>query len=137
MSMTIEERKALITEHFSYMGKGEYLKAIEKFSDDMVWWVLGSQEHGGTQTKADLTATYRDDLPRLLPNGIQIEIDRMIGEGDWVTVQGHGLGNVSGAGKLYSNHYCWMFEIKDGLVTEFREYLDTYHARQAFYGEDV
>jgi len=52
--MTIDERKALIIEHFRYMGIGEYQKAIEKFSDDMVWWVLGTQEHGGTHTRADL-----------------------------------------------------------------------------------
>jgi ketosteroid isomerase-like protein len=135
--MTIEANKALVKEHFDYMARGEYLKAIEKFADDMLWWVIGTQPDGGAQTKADLTALYRDRLPGYLPNGIQVVLDRMIGEGDWVTVQGHGLGNISASGANYANHYCWLFEIRDGEVKEFREYLDTYHARQAFYGEDI
>lgn len=135
--MTIEENKTLVAEHFDYMNKGEYLKAIEKFGDDLVWWVIGSHKHGGTHSKADLIAMYRDELGKYLPNGIQVVIDRMIAEGDCVAVQGHGVGNTSGTGAHYANHYCWLFEIRDGEVKEFREYLDTHHARQAFYGEAV
>jgi ketosteroid isomerase-like protein len=135
--MSTEANKALVTEHFAYVSKGQYLKSIEKFADDMVWWVLGSHEHGGTHTKADMIALYRDGLPNYLPNGVEIIVDRMIAEGNWVAVQGHGSASISGAGARYANHYCWLFEIRDGAVKEFREYLDTYHARQAFYGETV
>ena len=135
--MTAEQDKALVAEHFHYMRQGKYLKAIEKFADDMVWWVIGTQEDSGSQTKADLTAVYRDELARYMPDGLHIIIDRMIAEDGWVAVQGHGVGETEKSGISYSSDYCWLFHIQDDQVKEFREYLDTYLARQALAGEKV
>ena len=134
---TAEQDKALVAEHFHYMRKGEYLKAIERFAEDMVWWVLGTQKHGGSQTKADLIALYCGELAEYLPNGIHVVIDRMIAEDGWVAVQGHVVDDISEFGLTNANDYCWLFHIQDGEVKEFREYLDTYRARQAYGGENI
>jgi ketosteroid isomerase-like protein len=51
----------------------------------------------------------------------------MIAEGDAVVEEWetffHGLD-----GTMYSNHYCWIKEIKDGQIAAVREYVDSHHA---------
>jgi ketosteroid isomerase-like protein len=51
----------------------------------------------------------------------------MIAEGDSVVEEWesyfHGLD-----GTMYSNHYCWIKQIKDGKAVQTREYLDSHHA---------
>jgi hypothetical protein len=51
----------------------------------------------------------------------------MIAEGDSVVEEWetffHGLD-----GTMYSNHYCWIKQIKDGEIAEVREYIDSHHA---------
>ena len=51
----------------------------------------------------------------------------MIAEGDFVVEEWesffHGLD-----GTMYSNHYCWIKEIKDGQIAQTREYIDSHHA---------
>src|ERR1700722_6555969 len=51
----------------------------------------------------------------------------MIAEGDAVVEEWetffHGMD-----GTMYSNHYCWIKEIKDGQIAAVREYVDSHHA---------
>jgi uncharacterized protein len=51
----------------------------------------------------------------------------MIAEGESVAEEWesffHGLD-----GTMYSNHYCWIKDIKDGQVAQVREYVDSHHA---------
>ncbi|HEY3655265.1 MAG TPA: nuclear transport factor 2 family protein [Steroidobacteraceae bacterium] len=55
----------------------------------------------------------------------------MIAEGDAVVEEWetffHGLD-----GTMYSNHYCWIKQIKDGKVAQTREYVDSHHVVTVF-----
>jgi ketosteroid isomerase-like protein len=55
----------------------------------------------------------------------------MIAEGDAVVEEWetffHGLD-----GTMYSNHYCWIKQIKDGHVAQTREYVDSHHVVTVF-----
>ena len=44
--------------------------------------------------------------------------------GDWVIAEIEGFGDFKN-GQKYHNFYCIIFEVKDGVVTTLREYMDT------------
>lgn len=132
--MSIEANKQIVIEHFRLMNQGEYLKAIENFSEDMLWWVAGSDAHGGSNSKQHLIDAYTHQLPTYFPNGFTQTIEHIFGEGDWVVAYGRNETECSGVGERYSNAFSWIFEIKDGQVMMLREYFDTAHAKVALFG---
>ena len=54
-------------------------------------------------------------------------------EGERVAVEAGSLGkHVSG--KIYNNHFHILMVIRDGKVQEWKEYMDTMHANDVFFG---
>jgi ketosteroid isomerase-like protein len=134
--MSVARHKQIIREHFALMDQGDYLGALKDFAEDMTWWVIGPPEmNGGSHNLTYLKEAYRTQVPRFFPGGIQATLLRLIGEGDWVAVEGRSLvGDVTGIGKPYSNTYMWLFEFRDEKIITFKEYYDTLHAKEAIFG---
>ena len=63
----------------------------------------------------------KKDIPAVLPNGIRLETIRKIDGGDDVVflVKGHDAVGVNGD---YNNNYAMVFQFKDGLIFDFKEY---------------
>ena len=63
----------------------------------------------------------KKDIPAVLPNGIRLETIRKIDGGDNVVflVKGHDAVGVNGD---YNNNYAMVFQFKDGLIFDFKEY---------------
>jgi ketosteroid isomerase-like protein len=133
--MSVEANKQIVIKHFDLMQRGKYIEALVDFADDMIWWVAGSDNHGGSNSKQQLIDAYTHQLPSYFPNGFTQTMDFMFGEGDWVAVIGRNETERSGVGKRYSNEFAWVFQIKDGKVVMLREYFDTAHAREALFGK--
>jgi ketosteroid isomerase-like protein len=47
-----------------------------------------------------------------------------IADGEYVAVEARG-DNVTKAGQRYDNHYCLVYRVVDGKITEIKEYLDS------------
>jgi uncharacterized protein len=133
--MSQEAYKQIVTHHFDLMNKGKYIEALVDFADDMVWWVAGSDNHGGSNSKRQLIDAYTNRLPSYFPNGFKQTIDVMFGEGDWVAALGRNQTELSGVGKRYLNEFAWIFKFRGGKVIMLREYFDTAHAREALFGK--
>ena len=61
------------------------------------------------------------DIPAVLPNGIKLKINRKIDGGDNVVflVEGYDAVGINGD---YNNNYAMVFQFKDGLIYDFKEY---------------
>lgn len=59
-----------------------------------------------------------------LTGPLQLEIKQLIAEGDKVVSEMQGTSQSAG-GKDYNNTYCVVLTLRDGKITEMREYLDT------------
>ena len=61
------------------------------------------------------------DIPAVLPNGIKLKINRKIDGGDNVVflVEGYDAVGINGN---YNNNYAMVFQFKDGLIYDFKEY---------------
>ena len=63
--------------------------------------------------------------------GISLEIKQLIAEGDKVVAEMQGTAR-SVSGKDYNNTYNIILTVKDGLIREMREYLDTELVTEVF-----
>ena len=133
--MTVEANKQVVIEHFRLMNEGRYIEALKDFTDDMIWWCGGSDDHGGANSKRHLVEAYTDQLPLYFPNGFQQEIVQMFGEGDWVAAFGTNRTEETGVGMKYLNHFAWIFQFRDRQVIQLREYFDTALAHEAIFGK--
>ena len=62
------------------------------------------------------------------PEGLRLTIDAVTVEGERVAVEAESYG-VRADGKVYFNQYHYLIIVRDGLIIERREYLDTIHAK--------
>lgn len=121
------EAERIVINFFETLSTGD-LEAIRKtLHKDAVWNVLvtvpGAGSHKGRDTIIDFLGPIRGQF---MPGDPKVNVDRVIGKGDVVAVESHGTGNFKN-GTEYKNNYCWVVIVKDGLVYEIREYMDSYY----------
>ncbi len=71
----------------------------------------------------DMYRLYRD---------IRVEFHSLSGAGDLVTLE-ETMSAVLPDGRPYVNDYCFVFEVRDGLIHRVREYMDTARAARTVF----
>lgn len=69
---------------------------------------------------------------QLVPAGLNFTITGVIAEGDRVAVEAEGDA-VTSAGAPYRNQYCFVFTLRDGLISQVNEYFCTVHADEVLW----
>lgn len=129
-----EGNKAIVADFFETFSKGDVPGVIDRMHDDGSWWVSGAIEGmSGTYPKAMLAelldgarALYREGALRITPIS-------MIAEGDRVAVEATSFATMED-GRVYANSYHFLVTLRDGKIATVREYMDTIHARETFFG---
>jgi hypothetical protein len=120
--------QAVIT-FFETLSTGELERVRPLLHADCAWQVMptsipGAGTHRGRDVIIDeFLAPVRGLFE---PGDPKVIIDTVISKGDLVAVESRGVGKLKN-GKAYNNTYCWMIEVKDGLIHTIREYMDSYH----------
>ena len=65
---------------------------------------------------------------------VKFTIKGITAEGDRVAVEVESYGKF-GNGKIYQNHYHFLFEVREGKIQAVREYLDTQHLKETIFTE--
>jgi len=127
------ENKQVVRRYFEAMRTGA-AELPELLSDDVTWWVPPSSElaglHAGKPAVLRLMAGGTDLYDASQP--MQVEIERMVAEDDWVAVQ-MTLEARTAAGEDYRNHYHFAFRLCEGRICEVREHLDTLYAQRKLF----
>lgn len=117
MSTTIESNKALVYQYSQAVIDGD-MQAIEALQHpDVKWWVLGR----GELSREQFNAAVRDGL--LSAEKRSVLVTGMTAEGDRVAYEAEG--EMVFADRVYRNTYHNLLVIRDGLIVEGREYMDT------------
>jgi uncharacterized protein len=126
--MTIEENKVVAAEFFARITAKDIAGALETLSDDATWWISGKPAvlpAAGVYNKEKIAGLFYRMADQLV-NGLEMTVKGMIAEGDKVAVEVESYGELRN-GTVYNNEYHMLMTIRDGQISEVREYLDTQH----------
>lgn len=129
-----ESNKAIVADFFETFSKGDVPGVIDRMHDDGSWWVSGTIDGmSGTYPKATLArlldgarALYREGALCITPTSMTAEENR-------VSVEAKSFATMED-GRIYANSYHFLVTLRDGKVATVREYMDTIHARETFFG---
>ena len=131
--MSAADNKQVVRRYFEAMRTGA-AELPELLSDDVSWWAPPSSElgglHAGKPAVLRLMAGGTDLYDASQP--MQVEIEQMVAEDDWVSVQ-LTLEARTARGEDYRNHYHFAFRLAEGRICEVREYLDTLYAQRKLF----
>jgi uncharacterized protein len=129
-----QDNKAIVTKFFATFSKGDAVGVIDMMHDDGSWWVSGRiKGMSGTYSKTELAgllagawALYREGALRITPTLMTAEADR-------VAVKAESFATMAD-GRIYANSYHFLVTLREGKVFSVREYMDTLHAKEIFFG---
>jgi hypothetical protein len=127
--MSLEDNKKLAVRVIENLSNLKLEAVADALADDVRWWVLGATSGEG-MNKDRLRKALRS-MAIGLPNGLNLKISRVIGEGDDVVVEAEGNARTAG-NKIYNNHYVWILTVRGGKVVQGREYMDPLHVMETF-----
>jgi ketosteroid isomerase-like protein len=128
-----ESHRAVVERYFANVQSGDpEIGAL--FAEDAVWIAPQSspvgRRHEGRAALLEVmgkgVGLYDMDHP------LEMEIDAMAAEGEHVFVETT-LRARTLAGEPYRNHYVFVFRIREGLIVEIHEHLDTLYAQKLLF----
>lgn len=129
MPAAASENEQLVIDFFTTLSTGDLEAVRKRLHPDASWTPMvkdipGAGRHQGRDVIVDdFLAPVRGMFE---PGDPKVEIDNIFSKGPLVACETRGVGRLKN-GKEYRNVYCWIFEIKDGLVFAIREYMDSHH----------
>ncbi len=125
--MTVEQNKALVTQTWDALVKGDVKAAFNNMSDEVSWLIPGNLPVSGLKKGKAGVLEFLRGAAKLFPGGLKSEIRRVYGEGNVVIVELANRGKLSN-GRDYENEYCFIYEIEGSKIRRIREYVDTQKA---------
>jgi ketosteroid isomerase-like protein len=122
--------KSVVLSYYALLNERMYARAFALLSDDLEWWLSGTQSVGGqkasgTLNKAEFTQAMgliRD----LTVGGVTFEPGLMLVEGDRLAMTLESRAELKN-GRDYHNQIAKFLEVRDGKIAWVREYPDTKH----------
>jgi len=124
--MSLERNKQLATEFFGRFSAKDINGALDTMTDDATWWIAGKPEQlpaAGVHSKEQIARLLRN-MAGQLKDGLKMTVKGLIAEGDKVAVEVESHGELQN-GRIYNQEYHMLMTIRDGKISEVREYLDT------------
>jgi ketosteroid isomerase-like protein len=125
--------RQLITDFLAAFGTGDVDKILSFMSDDSTYWVGGTIEGvSGTKSREEFGAMLSGFQENTKEGAITLTPEAYTVDGDRVAVETESYGALKN-GRVYNNHYHFLFVCRDGKITEVKEYLDTEHVTEIFF----
>ena len=120
----------IVRAYYADISAGRFTEAAARLSPDATTWILGEGHWplGGNHDLASLRKIHAMVEERF-PEGLQVVIKDLTVEGERVAVEAETLGTRAD-GKVYNNRYHYLVIVRDGMICERLEYLDTIHANE-------
>ena len=128
-----EENKKLAQGMIDALSNADEAWVAEHYAEDFRIWVTGSLPFSGESDRAGALAGMPAVLD-LFPEGLEFKAHSMVAEGDTVAIEATSSGKTF-RGDQYSQEYHFVMRARDGKITEWKEYMDTEHARKVLVGE--
>ena len=131
--MTPQDNIAKVQAMYAAFGSGDIANIVAGVTEDIEWHVLGPNTipyahpyHG----KAGVQEFFE-----VIGAAVEFETfepTEFIASGDQVAVVGSSRERVRATGKSADNHWCMVFDFRDGLACRFRSYEDSAALQASF-----
>jgi hypothetical protein len=133
MGQVEEDNKQLAKDMLDALTRADEAWVAEHYAEDFRIWVTGSLPFSGVNDRAGALAGMPAVLD-LFPEGLQFTVGSMVAEGDTVAIEATSSGKTF-RGDTYAQEYHFLMRARDGKIIEWKEYMDTEHARTVLVGE--
>lgn len=126
--METDDTRALIERYYDALRRADHDTLNEIIAPDVTWTPPASAQAAPTDNRADLlefiagpgvVETFDFSKP------FNLEVRRMVVEGDTAVVQQRLTATAKATGSAYDNQYCWIYTCRDGQIVDMEEYADT------------
>lgn len=120
----------VVRAYYAEISEGRFAEAAARLSPELVTWIIGegSWPLGGLHDVSSMKKIHAIVAERF-PEGLSVTVKGLTVEGERVAVEAETYGTRVD-GKVYNNQYHFLIVVKNGLICERREYLDTIHAKE-------
>ena len=123
--MSIEDNVRTVKAFFAAMGGGDKQALLALSAENIEWIVPGEDwplagTHRGHAGLADLLQTASKELETSFPAPPEY-----VAQGDRVLVVGSAQGTIKATGKVWVDNWVFAITVRDGKLTNIREYVDT------------
>jgi ketosteroid isomerase-like protein len=123
-----DENKRVVSSFFENVTAGKIDEAFALVDDGVKWWVPGALPFSGTKTKSEYMKIV-GMIRAGFPTGFSLTVRDTTVEGARVAAEVESAGRHVN-GKAYNNKYHFLMVLKDGKISEVKEYMDTLHLFQ-------
>ncbi len=123
--MSTEKNVQIVKDFFAAMGRGD-AEGLQALSAEDIEWIIPGEDwplagtHRGHAELADLLQKASEKLETSYPKPPEF-----VAQGDCVMVIGFAKGKVIATNKTFEDHWVFAITVRDGKVTNIREYIDT------------
>lgn len=118
---------------YECFGKGDLAGVLSALTEDVTWYLVGPQQipyFGRYRGKADVERFFallfeHEEILEFSP-------ESFISEGDRVVVTGRERCRARRTGKEFSVQWVQLFQVENGKISGFTEYIDTYPMVEAY-----
>ena len=132
--MQEQQNISVIRDGFQAFLRGDIAALLDAYADDVVWQaVYGAGTHVPTAGRRVGKPAVREFF-QALPSHIKFsrfDVQDLVGGGDKVVALGHYAGTTS-LQRAFESDFAMVFTLKDGKVTEFKEFCDVVGANAAY-----
>src|ERR1700676_2455058 len=123
--MSIQEDVQIVKDFFAAMGGSDRQALLALCAEDIEWIIPGEDwplagTHRGHAGLANLLQKANDSVETSYP-----EPPEFIAQGDRVLVVGFATGRIKATNRKFEDHWVFAITVRNGKVTNVREYLDT------------
>lgn len=127
-----DANRDFVLRFFQAMNDGDVDFIAGAYADDGTLQTMGNTLISGVYTKEQIQAAA-GGIYEAFPEGLRFDILGITAEGDRVAVEATSEGQHI-SGQTYSNHYHFLFELRDGRILRLKEFMDTERATDILCG---
>ena len=113
-----------INKALDMLSKGDFENFETLLAENMYFKMSGNTSLSGEAFSKNEFLETVGNVMALLDGPIKLNVKKVIDGGDWVVSIADGEATTL-LGEPYNNEYCHVWKVKDGLIVELREFLDT------------
>jgi len=130
--MSVQKNVQIVKDGFAAYGRGDMQGLLALFADDIEWIVPGEGwPLAGIYRGQAGVADFVQKISEMLEIS-SFEPREFVAEGDRVLVVGFDRGRVRTTNRTFENNWVIAFTVRNGKVTNAREYFDTLALARGF-----